>query len=206
MIPSTKNSVRITTKIILFSILSSLIFVSCEESLPTRDETPVDIFSSFLTTVDGRTSFRVTRDPASINEPHPPPVRIRFGVINIFDETLQGTPDIINGSIDIWIANDTNQAGKTYLLTKDSEIPPIGTPPLIENASLTIDPGDTFFVEISWPHEVNGTTKVWEYLGIGNGSSRLVNISVLAKIQLFEELPPIVSDLLQLRITYVKNS
>jgi len=150
--------------------------------------------------------FESRETPAAILTPHPPPVRLRFGVINIFDETLQGTPDVINGSIDIWIANDTNQAGKTYLLTKESEVPPIGTPPLIENASLTIDPGDTFFVEISWPHEVNGTIKVWEYLNMNIGSSRLINISVLAKIQLFEELPPIVSDLLQLRITYVKNS
>ena len=180
--------------------------ISCEESLPSRNEIPVDLFSTYLSTADGRTSFTITRDPAAFNFPHPAPVRIRFALINIFDETLQGSSENITGSVDIWIANDINLAGNTYVLTKDNEFPTTGTPSLIQNSFLTIDPGDTFFVEISWPHEVEGTDKVWEYFGMVNGSSKLVNISVLVKIQLFRELPVIVSELLQLHILYIKNS
>ena len=193
-------------KYILLSVLSVLILTSCEESLPTREEIPVEVLSTLLTTVNGKTSFQATRDPAAINFPHPTPVRIRFLVINTFDETFQGVQDMINGSMDIWMANDKNLSGKTYVLTKDNEVPPIGTPSLIENSLLTVDPGDTFFVEISWPHEVNGTTKVWEYLEMPNGSTRNVVISVFAKIQLFKELPPLTSELLQLHILYIKNS
>ena len=193
-------------KFILFSILSIIILTGCEDSLPSRNNIPVDIFTTILTTVDGRTSFQVTRDPAAILTPHPPPVRLQFLVINTFDETFQAPSGIINGSLDLWIAGDENQAGKTYVLTENSEFPPIGSPGLIQNNFLTIDPGDTFFIEIAWPHEVEGTTKVWDYFNMGNGSIRLVNLNVLVNIQLFEELPPLLSEILQLNLTYVKNS
>lgn len=193
-------------KFILFSILSVLILTSCEESLPSRIEIPIELFSTLLTTVDGRKSFQATRDPARITFPHPPPVRLQFLVINTFDETFQGASVLINGSLDLWIAGDENQAGKTFELTAESEFPPIGTPGLIKDNILTIDPGDTFFVEISWPHEVDGTTKIWDYYNLRPGSRRLVNINVLTKIQLFAELPPLISEILQLHISYVVNS
>lgn len=195
-----------TPNLILLSLLSGIFWISCEETLPSRNETPVEVFSTFLTTVDGRTSFTATRDPAAITFPHPPPVRIRLGLININDETLQGISGFINGSIDIWISDDINLAGKTYVLSENSEFPPTGVLSLIENNVLTIDPGDTFYIEISWPHEVEETTKIWNYLGMVNGSSRTVIINVLAKIQLFSELPLIVSEILQLHISYIKNS
>lgn len=200
------NSFRITKKIILFFILSSIFSVSCEETLPTREEIPLNLFSTSFSTVDGRTAFPVTRDPAVITIPHPAPVRLQFLIINTFDETFQGVQDIINGSMDVWIADDINNGGNIYVLTKDNEFPPVGSPPLIENALLTIDPGDTFFVELSWPHEVNGTIKVWNYLEIATESSMIVRINVLAKIQLFQDQPPITSELLQLTITYTVGS
>ena len=188
--------------ILLIFILSSL---SCEESLPPRDELPVEVFEVLFDTDGGRRTYTATRDPAFINNRHPPPIKFILQLVNIFDETLQDRSDSINGTFDIWLAEDPT-VGKTFLLTKDNEVPPIGSPSHINNGLLTLDRGDTFYIEIHWWHEVEDSIGRWDYFGLKNGQEREVAIRALAKIQLFPELPHISTEILKIKVKYIKIS
>ena len=173
--------------------------------MPPRDEAHVEAFKILFGTVDGRTSYTATRDPDGIRGTHPPAIKFTLRFVNIFDETFQGSASSINGTFDIWLEEDPT-VGKTFLITKESEFPPMDSPSHINNGSLTLDPGDTFYVEIHWDHEVEGSVKLWDYFGMANGTERLVDINVLAKIQLFPELPHITTKILRIQIRYIKIS
>ncbi|MCH7886371.1 MAG: hypothetical protein IIA58_00225 [Candidatus Marinimicrobia bacterium] len=199
----------ITRKITFANKILCSIFIltamSCEESLPPRDEVPVEVFEILFGTVDGRTSYTATRDPANIHSRHPPPIKFTLRLVNIFDETLQDFAHSINGTLDIWLAEDPT-VGKTFLLTKDSEVPPIDSPSHINNGLLTLDQSDTFYIEIHWQHEVEDSVKLWDYFEMKSGEERLVEIRALAKIQLFPELPHISTEILKIKVKYIKLS
>ena len=196
---------KITITINILCFIFILTMLSCEESLPPRDEVPVEVFETLFSTDGGRTSFTATRDPAFINNRHPPPIKFTLRLINIFDETLQDFGGSINGTFDIWLAEDPT-VGKTFLLTRDNEVPPIDSPSHINNGLLTLDQSDTFYVEIHWWHEVEDSVVLWDYFEMKNGQERLVEIRALAKIQLFPELPHITTEILKIKVKYIKIS
>ncbi len=196
---------KITFAIKILCFIFILTALSCEESLPPRDEFPVNLFEILFGTVDGRTSYTATRDPSFINNRHPPPIVFTLRLVNIFDETLQDFASSINGTFDIWLAEDPT-VGKTFLLTKDSEVPPIDSPSHIDNGLLTLEPSDTFYIEIHWWHEVEGSVGLWDYFGMENGQERVADINALAKIQLFPELPHITTEIIEIKVKYIKIS
>ena len=202
--------IYLTTRKITFAnkILYSIFIVitlGCEESLPPRDEVPVEAFETLFGTVDGRTAYTATRDPANIHGRHPPPIKFSLRLVNTFDETLQDFASSINGTLDIWLKEDP-KVGKTFLLTEESEFPPIDSPSHINNGLLTLDPGDTFYIEIHWQHENEDSVKLWDYFGMRNGQELLVEIRALAKIQLFPALPHVTTEILKIKIKYIKLS
>ena len=197
------RTIPFAVKILCFVFI--LTALSCEESLPPRDEVPVNLFEILIGTVDGRTSYTATRDPEGINGRHPPDIKFTLRFVNIFDESFQGSAFLINGTFDIWLAEDPT-VGKTFLLTKESEFPPVNSPSQINNGLLTLDPGETFYIEIHWEHEVEDSMKLWDYFRIENGEERVVEINALAKIQLFPELPHITTEILEIEVKYIKIS
>ena len=189
---------------ILFVFFTVTVFTtSCEESLPTREEIPVQIFEAIFQTADSGTTFTATRDPINIHTPHPPPIVYQLQLINIFDETLQGLADSINGSFEIWLDGDPS-VGITFLLSQSNEFPPIGTPSQIDSAYITLDPGDTFFVEIEWPHETDDSVKMWDYFNLQNGDELDTLFNALAQIQLFPGIPHIITNIFTIRVFYIK--
>lgn len=193
------------TPIIIIFIAYNILVLSCEESLPTREETPVQLFETIFQSADGKTSKTFTRDPINIHTAHPPPIVYHLQLINRTDETLQGLADSINGTFEIWLAGDPS-IGQTFLLSRDSEFPPIGIPSHIDSEVLTLDPGDTFYVEIAWFHENEDGIKMWDYLGMGDGDILGVRINALAIIQLFPGTPFIVTEIFKINATYIKLS
>ena len=191
----TKN-ITFAVKILCFIFI--LTALSCDESLPSRDEVAVETFKILLGTVDGETSYETIPNTGR----NPQPIRFSLLLLNIFDETFQGSASSINGTFDIWLA-DEPKIGKTILLNKNSEFPPIDTPSQIDNDLLTLDPGDTLYMEIHWEHEVEGSVKLWDYFRMANGTERSVGIRALAKVQLFPELPPITTEILKIQIRYI---
>ena len=191
---------------IIFIFFALTVFtVSCEESLPTREEIPVQLFETIFQTADSGTTFTFTRDPVNIHTEHPPPILYQLQLINIFDETLQGLADSINGTFEIWLEEDPT-VGKTFALSQISELPPIGIPSQIDSSYITLDPGDTFYVEIAWFHETEKSIKMWEYFGLIAGDTLSVKINAIAKIQLFQDTPHIITEIFILRAVYIKNS
>ena len=190
------RKITFAVKILCFSFI--LTALSCEESLPSRDEVAVETFKILLGTVDGETSYETIPNTGR----NPQPIRFSLLLLNIFDETFQGSASSINGTFDIWLA-DEPKIGKTILLNKNSEFPPIDTPSQIDNDLLTLDPGDTLYMEIHWEHEVEGSVKLWDYFRMANGTERSVGIRALAKVQLFPELPPITTEILKIQIRYI---
>jgi len=173
--------------------------------LPSRDEVPVELFEILFEAGGGRTSYTATIDPEFINNRHPPPIEFTLRFVNIFDETIQGSASSINGSFEIWLEEDP-AVGKTFLLTKDSEVPPIDSPSHIDNGFLTLDPGDTLYLEIHWWHEVENSVGLWEYFRMENGTERIVNIRAIAKMQLFPEIPHITTEIIKIQVKYIKIS
>ena len=196
---------KITFAIKILCFIFILTALSCEESLPPRDEVPVNLFEILFDTVDGRTSYTATRDPDGINGRHPPDIKFTLRFVNTFDETFQGSAFLINGTFDIWLEEDPT-VGKTFLLTKESEFPPMDSPSHIDNGFLTLDPGDTFYMEIHWEHEVEDSVKLWDYFRMENDTERIIDIRALAKIQLFPELPHITTEIIKIQIKYIKIS
>ena len=182
-----------------------LTVLSCDESFPPRDEVPIEAFEILFSTVSDCTSYTATRDPDNIHGRHPPDIKFTLRLLNTFDETFQGSASSINGTLDIWLAEDPT-VGKTFLITKDSEFPPMDSPSHIDNGLLSLDPGDTFYMEIHWEHEVEDSVKLWDYFRIENGEERVVEINALAKIQLFPELPRITTEILEIEVKYIKIS
>ena len=196
---------KITFAIKILCFIFILTALSCEESLPPRDEVPVEAFKILFGTVDGRTSYTATRDTEGINGRHPPDIKFTLRFVNIFDESFQGSAFLINGTFDIWLAEDPT-VGKTFLLTKESEFPPVNSPSHINNGLLTLDPGDTFYMEIHWEHEVEDSVKLWDYFRMENDTERIIDIRALAKIQIFPELPHITTEIIKIQIKYIKIS
>ena len=201
-----KDLYLITRKITFAIKILCLIFVitalSCEESLPPRDEVPVNLFEILFDTVDGRTSYTATRDTVNIHGRHPPAIKFTLRLLNTFDETFQGSAFLINGTLDIWLEEDPT-VGKTFLLTKESEFLPMDSPSHIDNGLLTLDPGDTFYMEIHWEHEVEDSVKLWDYFGMAIGTERSIGIKAFAKIQLFPESPHITTEILTILVKYI---
>lgn len=191
--------------IIITFIAVNIIASSCEDPLPSRESTPVELFKTNFQTADSDTTFYATRDPVNISTPHPPPIVYQLQVINIFDETLRGLAVSINGTIEIWLEEDLS-VGKTFLLSQSTEFPPIGIPSHIDSAYITLDPGDTFYVEIEWPHETENGVKMWDYFSLKNGEERDVIINSIAKIQLFPDTPIIITNIFTIKVIYMKIS
>ena len=190
------KTITFAVKILCFIFI--LTALSCDESLPSRDEVAVETFKILLATADGETSYETIPNTGR----NPQPIRFSLRLLNIFDETFQGSASSINGTFDIWLAEDTT-VGKTFLITRESEIPPMDSPSHIDNDLLTLDPGDTLYMEIHWEHEVEGSEKLWDYFGMASGTERSVGIRALAKVQLFPELPSITTDILKIQIKYI---
>ena len=193
------------SSILVFFVLANIFMLSCEESLPSREETPVQLFETIFRSADGKANIALTRDPANIHTLHPPPILFQLQLINKTDETLQGLADSINGSLEIWIESEPT-VGQTFILSRDSEFPPTGAPSHIESELLTIDPGDTFYVEIGWFHQTEDSTKLWDYFNLEDGESKTVKINALANIRLFSGSPVIVTAILKIGVTYMKLS
>ena len=191
---------KITFAVKILCFIFILTALSCEESLPPRDEVAVETFKILLGTVDGETSYETI--PNAVPGGNPQPIRFSLRLLNIFDETFQGSASSINGTFDIWLADEPT-VGKTILLNKNSEFPPMDTPSHIDNDLLTLDPGDTLYMEIHWEHEVEGSVKLWDYFRMANGTEQSVGIRALAKIQLFPELPPITTEILKITVRYI---
>ena len=196
---------KITFAVKILCFVFILTVLSCDESFPPRGEVPVESFKILFSTVSDCTSYTATRDPVNIHGRHPPAIKFTLRLLNIFDETFQGSASSINGTLDIWLAEDPT-VGKTFLLTKESEFPPVNSPSQINNGLLTLDPGETFYIEIHWEHEVEDSMKLWDYFRIENGEERVVEINALAKIQLFPELPHITTEILEIEVKYIKIS
>ena len=199
------NSRKIPFAVKILCFVFILTVLSCDESFAPREEVPIEAFEILFSTVSDCTSYTATRDPAMILGRHPPAIKFTLRFVNIFDETFQGSASSINGTFDIWLEEDPT-VGKTFLITKESEFPPMDSPSHINNGSLTLDPGDTFYVEIHWDHEVEDSVKLWDYFRIENGEERVVEINAIAKIQLFPELPRITTEILEIEVKYIKIS
>ena len=179
--------------------------LSCEDILPTRDETPVQLFETSFQSNEGKTRITLTRDPINIHTPHPPPIIYQLQLINLTDETLQGLADSISGTFELWLDGEPS-ISREIMLSRNNEVPPIGVSSHIDSELLTLDPSDTFYVEIAWLHETEDFVKLWDFFGMQDGEQRTVKINALAKIRLFPGTPFIVTNIFRISATYIKLS
>ena len=186
---------------ILLQVFLLLFTLGCEETLPSRDEDFPILIETEFSTVNGKTSLAFVREH---NVPHPlNPLDLKLSLrfINTYTETLQGLADSIDGSLDIWL-RDEPSFGKRFPINKDSEVQPIGAPSRIDQLHLTIDPGDTFYLEFHWDHESEEEVKMWDYFNMEDSQLIEVKVNAIAKLRLYPELPLIITPVLQLDLTY----
>ena len=198
-----KLSLRKTSnKFVSLQIMLLVFTLGCEESLPTRDQEFIKVFETKFSTIDGKTTLTFQRDLTTAF-PSPPDLKISLRFINISDETLQGFADSIDGFLDIWL-RDEPSVGRRFPINKDSELPPTGAPSRIDGLYLTLDPGDTFYMEFHWAHDSEEGVKMWDHFNLSHEEQKRVNVRVLAKLKLFPDTPLIITPTLHLEVTYFK--
>ena len=175
-----KLSLRKTPiEFVFLQIILLLFTLGCEESLPTREEEEIKLIETEFSTVDGRTALQFTRE-RNVPHPHnPTDLRLSLRFINTYTETLQGFADSIDGYLDVWLREEP-AFGKRYSISKNTEVQPIGAPSRIDDRFLTLDPGDTFFMEIHWAHESENGVKMWNHFGLADSQSIKVTVNAVA--------------------------
>lgn len=111
-------------------ILGVSLLLGCNESLPPY-QSPVDLLSirKIDVHVDGFTRSNLVIDIKGVNN---------------YDDTLQDTARV-NGTLDVWFPSHDNWR-ITLPVTNDNLKPPTE----LIGRLLTIDPGDTFHLQLSW--------------------------------------------------------
>jgi len=199
-----KLSLReIPIKFVFLQIILLLFTLGCEESLPTREQEIIKVFETEFSTFDGRTSIPFTRNDTWTVRENPPALKLSLRFINTSDETLQGLADSIDGYLDIWLEIEPS-VGKRFPINKDTEVPPTGNPSRIDGIFLTLDPGDTLYMEFHWAHDSKEGVKMWDHFGLHNNQQIKVKVNALAMLSLFPNLPLVITPTLHLEVTYYK--
>jgi hypothetical protein len=135
--------------------------LSCEEVLPPRDD-PENVLEVSMSIESALFKFVETNrilgsggifpsDSFAIDN-----VGILFAISNHHDEVLQGLP-YLKGELEIQVRNDPTRRG-TLMFEGGVVFPPS----VIQEGMLTIVPGDTAFVQLSWNHYFRPGVPAWE--------------------------------------------
>ena len=186
----------------LLQVFLLLFTLGCEETLPSREEEFLEVFETKFSTVNGKTKLTFQRDLATAF-PSPPDLKLSLQFINTSDETLRGFADSINGILDIWL-RDEPSVGKKFPINKDSEVPPTGAPSRIDELYLTVDPGDTFYMEFHWAHESEEGVKMWDHFNLSHNQQKKTYVNTFAMLKLFPDAPFVITPTLLLDVTYFK--
>jgi len=186
----------------LLQVFLLLFTLGCEETLPSREEEFLEVFETKFSTVNGKTKLTFQRDLGTAF-PSPPDLKLSLQFINTSDETLRGFADSINGILDIWL-RDEPSVGKKFPINKDSEVPPTGAPSRIDELYLTVDPGDTFYMEFHWAHDSEEGVKMWDHFGLSHNQQKKTYVNTFAMLKLFPDAPFVITPTLLLDVTYFK--
>jgi len=82
------------------------------------------------------------------------PLAIVFTIKNIYDDVLQDSL-YIRGSFTVGVASAGDNRGVTMEFTNGSVYPPT------QNGLLTVEPGDSVFVTVTWDHYIREGEPIW---------------------------------------------
>ena len=188
--------------------LLALSVSSCEELLPPRDD-PQDLLTATVTAQSGLFAFVDTSTAQHLRWGQWSPdvffiesIGFVLAITNHYDEVLQGPP-YLKGKMEV-------QVSPTRRGTFEFEGGVYWPPTLIQGDMLTLEPGDTLYLQVAWDHFLRPGIPIWEkdwsggamtFLGteflpgfpfrLGKFRSPPVRLEITGSIQVFEKLPPV---------------
>ncbi len=171
-------------------LLSSTLFLSCDESLPPYNQPPSLLCLAFGVD-DGMIVRRVVCDP-TFRSWDPGAVTLRIDVINAFDETLQGPAGNVTGEVEVWKKDD-----RTF--RRSIPIAGVFDPRHTQNGVLTLDPGDTLQVVADWHHNDQQNRRVWR---VFLHRPFLTTFVARARITPYREVPQLFSSEIEFTVEY----
>jgi len=171
-------------------ILCSVLFLSCDESLPPYKQPPSLLRATF-DVADGRLSRQVVCDATFLSW-DPGAVELRIDVINAFDETLQGPASQVSGEVEVWKKDDRS-------FRRTIPIAGVFDPRHVRNGILTLDPGDTLEVVVLWHHNDERNRRLWK---VFFQHPYMTTIVARARIKPFNEVPEFFPPEIEFRVNY----
>ncbi|MCI0699356.1 hypothetical protein L0337_46055 [candidate division KSB1 bacterium] len=179
-----------TALMISACLTAGFLFSSCDEELPPY-QPPQNALRAAFGVLDGVTNRFVS---CNVNTRvwNLDPIVFEIGVINTFDETLQGPADRVSGKLEIWRAEDS-VFGKLIAFTGvfDSRH--------VQGNTLTLNPGDTLEVGVTWRHDNDANQRIWR-----QAAARPFNATIHARgqIKVFEDAPVLLLPEIKLQVVY----
>ncbi|MGH7598270.1 MAG: hypothetical protein ACREOI_18095 [bacterium] len=177
--------------LMIFACLTAcFLFSSCDEELPPY-QPPQNALHAVFGVLDGVTNRFVSCN-TNTRIWNLDPIVFKIGVINTFDETLQGPADRVSGRLEIWRA-EAPDFEKAIAFTG------VFDPRHVRANILTLDPGDTLEVGLIWRHDNNANQRIWRQTG-----SRPFNATIHARgqIKVFEDAPVLLLPEIKLQVVY----
>ena len=172
--------------LVTFTFCMSLL--SCEESLPTRNEPENLIVGDFRLN-----SYRINVCASTSS----PMIYKAFsvGIKNIFDETLQNSMKI-SVDLTLWTKYWPDVKRNIHF----EKINP--------NEIITIDPGTTYWIDIEWDHKDDNGNYIWDAVRPAVNLSKWGNeieFYVSGTIQVFSNVQSIPTEEFEFTLLYVLN-
>lgn len=179
-----------TALMISACLAACFLFSSCDEELPPY-QPPQNALRAVFGVLDEVTNRFVSCN-ANNRAWNLDPIVFKISVINIFDETLQGPADRVSGKLEIWRAEDPDfEKAIAFTGVFDSRH--------VRGNILTLDPGDTLEVGMTWRHDNDASQRIWRL-----AASRPFNATIHARgqIKVFEDAPVLFLPEIKLQVVY----
>jgi hypothetical protein len=182
---------KLATALMISACLTAcFLFSSCDEELPPY-QPPQNVLRGVFGVLDGITNRFVSCN-ANTRIWNLDPIIFKIGVINTFDETLQGPADRVSGKLEIWREEDPD-FGRAIAFNGATD------PRHVRGNILTLDPGDTLEVGVIWLHDNDASQRIWRRTVL-----RPFNTTIHAsgQIKIFEYTPVLLLPEIKLQVTY----
>jgi hypothetical protein len=179
----------VARRFIYAGLVCSSMILTCDESLPPY-RSPQNILKAQIGVTDGIINREVNCSFGTriwnLN-----PVPFQINVTNTFDETLQGLANAVYGTMEVW-KKDTPGFGKTFTIF--GVIDPLH----VQNNVLSLDPGETFVIGVTWYHDDDQNRRIWKVYNNHLSTA----ICARARLKVFKEAPEIFTPEFEIEIRY----
>ncbi len=178
-------------------ILSGLLFVSCDESLPPRNEPTKFLEASYFVT-SGAVEVRDSTPTGLVGA-------ISVSVKNVYDEVLQ-SEEFAQAELDVWMLDAPGRRGKVVATSRN-----LTDQSLVSGRQLTLRPNVTALFLKQWEHATVEGKHFWEFVNShfvavpnsnGYWESAPVRLVASGRVQLFKDRAPELLPQIQFTLIY----